>query len=183
MHWRAMMLGLGLVLGACAKPTGVSPSGPAMPGAAGYHVQVEFPRLPSTIFTRYIGIQSYDIDWSLEDRLKEWRGTTRPWLTRDPKLDAAARAHSWMMAVEQKGFTVSPDGKTLQDRMKDQGVTYTWWAGYAWGAQPIDDYYTVNVAILKNFDRSWVTNDQVRRYGIGVYRRFGKVYTTLLFTD
>jgi hypothetical protein len=178
-RWGLSGLAATATLWSCAP----APTPHTAPAPDGYRVQQLVPRPNAHFLQRFFGITRYDIDASLEYRMKEYRGPSRPWLTRDAKLDAAARVHSVAMAIAQTGFLVSPDGKTLEDRMKAEGVTYGWWAGYAWGAQVIDDFYTVNVLIMRNFDRSYVTNDRVKRYGIGVYKRGNKVYTTLLFTD
>ncbi|MNS52441.1 hypothetical protein D3C72_851560 [compost metagenome] len=149
----------------------------------GYRVQQLAPRPNAYFLQRFFGITHFDIDASLESRLKDHRGPSRARLTRDERLDAAALVHSAAMAITQTGFQVSPDGKTLEDRIKAQGVTYGWWAGYARDAQVIGGVYPVNTLILRHVDWRVVTNDRVKRYGIGVYKRGNKVYTTLLFTD
>jgi hypothetical protein len=89
------------------------------------------------------------------------------------------------MAIRGQAFLTSPDGKTLLDRLLDQGMARpNFWMGYAWG--PItnsEPAYRPAYDAIEHLERRFIFSPDFHRLGVSVFRRGDQLYTAVVFTD
>jgi uncharacterized protein YkwD len=101
----------------------------------------------------------------------ERRAQGLPPLSVDEPLTAVARAHAQDMVVRGYFAHVTPEGITLPDRLKDQGLGFNWVGeNIQRNTQPIDKtvQYAADWFMNSEPHRNNILNDRFKRIGVGV---------------
>ena len=189
-------LGLALIasLAACNQSPfgGSAQEQQGSPGASSYALQ-QFRPLPHN-FPREL-LLPLRLEAGSEQSILKYLNNERkkvgaPPLTLDTgSLQQAAREHSWQMGIQRRGFLVGPDGKSIEDRLKEANATYGVHYGYAWGPERVGDPFTMPIYVTAHLDRQALQDARYRRVGVAVYRRVTgdvlseRLYTTLILAD